>query len=115
VSLKVGKTRLLFISCHLAAGHDKIDKRNEDWKLIYRALVLGQRESSTPVRNMVRQDPTTQRLPFDAIIWMGDFNYRINGSASAITHAMARNMYEVLLNNDQLAFEQKMGNIAWGF
>lgn len=56
-----------------------------------------------------------QPLDQDAIIWLGDYNYRINGSAGAITHAMSRNMYEVLLNNDQLAFEHKVGHIGWGF
>ena len=40
VSFNLGMTRVLFISSHLAAGHDKIEKRNEDWKTIYRALVL---------------------------------------------------------------------------
>ena len=28
---------------------------------------------------------------------------------------MSKNMYEVLLNNDQLAFEHKVGHIGWGF
>ena len=40
VSFKLGKTKLLFISSHLAAGHDKIERRNDDWKTIYRALIL---------------------------------------------------------------------------
>jgi hypothetical protein len=40
------------------------------------------------------------QLPFDTIIWVGDLNYRINGVIGAITHAINKNMYEVLLDND---------------
>jgi hypothetical protein len=38
--------------------------------------------------------------PYDCIIWVGDMNYRINGVLGAIGHAMQRDMYEVLIDND---------------
>ena len=56
-----------------------------------------------------------QEMPFDAVIWCGDFNYRLNGIIGAIVQAMKRDMYEVLLFNDQFALEMKIGRIAWGF
>jgi hypothetical protein len=37
---------------------------------------------------------------YDCIIWLGDMNYRINGVVGAIMHAMKKNMYEVLIDND---------------
>jgi hypothetical protein len=37
---------------------------------------------------------------FDSIIWLGDLNYRINGVLGPIAHAMQKNMYEVLIDND---------------
>ncbi len=43
---------------------------------------------------------TDDQQPFDCIIWVGDMNYRINGVVNAIMHAMKKNMYEVLLDND---------------
>lgn len=46
---------------------------------------------------------------------MGDYNYRINGVIGAITHALKKDMYEVLLFNDQFSFEHKIGRIGWGF
>jgi hypothetical protein len=49
---------------------------------------------------------------FDCIIWLGDMNYRINGVIGPIAHAMNKNMYEVLLDNDQLNIERKIGRIA---
>lgn len=36
-------------------------------------------------------------------------NYRINGVVGAIMHAMKKNMYEVLIDNDQLSIERKIG------
>ena len=37
---------------------------------------------------------------YDVVIWMGDFNYRINGVIGAVSYAMENNMYEVLHHND---------------
>jgi hypothetical protein len=42
----------------------------------------------------------TEENTFDCIIWLGDLNYRINGYIGPIAHAMQKNMYEVLLDND---------------
>ena len=53
-------------------------------------------------------------LNVDAVIWVGDFNYRINGVIGAIVHAMKQNMFEVLLDNDQFSIERKIGRLAYG-
>ncbi len=100
VSFKIGRTSLLCISSHLAAGHSQIEKRNADWRKIHHQLVL-QKKEDTLAKNIVAVDPDSNiDCPFDAVIWLGDFNYRINGIIGAITHAMTRNMYEVLIAND---------------
>jgi hypothetical protein len=36
----------------------------------------------------------------DAVIWLGDLNYRINGVIGSVVHAMQMDMFEVLLGND---------------
>lgn len=41
-----------------------------------------------------------EQQTYDCIIWLGDMNYRINGVVGAIMHAMKKNMYEVLIDND---------------
>jgi hypothetical protein len=38
----------------------------------------------------------------DAVIFMGDLNYRIKGNRSVIDKLLTANMYEVMLSNDQL-------------
>jgi hypothetical protein len=40
ISFMLGKSNLLFISCHLAAGQEEVDRRNQDFNKIYRHLVL---------------------------------------------------------------------------
>jgi len=52
---------------------------------------------------------------FDSIIWVGDLNYRINGILGPIAHAMQKDMYEVLLDNDQLNIERKIGRFGQPF
>ena len=102
ISFKIGKTKICCISCHLAAGQNNVERRNADWRKIEQTLVRGNRDSS-PERvalNSVGILPHLEEEPNDAVIWMGDFNYRINGVIGAISHAMEQNMYEVLKFND---------------
>jgi len=49
------------------------------------------------------------------VIWLGDFNYRINGVIGAIQAAMEGNMYEVLQFNDQFYIEKAIKRVAVGF
>lgn len=61
-------------------------------------------EPSVPKNAIVALDDndpdSIKDTPFDVVIWCGDLNYRINGVVGAITHAMKKDMYEVLLYND---------------
>ncbi|CDW74384.1 endonuclease exonuclease phosphatase family protein [Stylonychia lemnae] len=113
ISFKIGTTRILCISAHLAAGHNNIEKRNQDWLKIFRRIALKLKDDSSS-KNQVTLSNDSSTM-FDGIIWLGDFNYRINGVAGAIKVAMEKNMYEVLINNDQFGFEHKIGRIAWNF
>lgn len=36
----IGKTRVLFISSHLASGQHKVDRRNQDFMAIHRKFVM---------------------------------------------------------------------------
>ena len=76
ISMKVGQTKLLCISCHLAAGQSEVVKRSQDFEKIYNAMVLQHNANSPKVSPL--------NTPIDNIIWVGDFNYRINGIINAI-------------------------------
>lgn len=47
IRFKIGKTSILCISSHLAAGEFKVEKRNEDFKKIYKKIVLREKEEPT--------------------------------------------------------------------
>ncbi len=60
-------TSLAFIGSHLAAGAEKLQKRNDNYKTIVSALNLGQ------------MYPTMDFLStYHHVFWGGDFNYRID-------------------------------------
>jgi len=48
----------------------------------------------------MNESVSAEDTSFDCIIWVGDLNYRINGVLGPIAHAMQKNMYEVLIDND---------------
>ena len=48
----------------------------------------------------MNESVSAEDTSFDSIIWVGDLNYRINGVLGPIAHAMQKNMYEVLIDND---------------
>ena len=102
ISFKIGKTRICCICCHLAAGQNGVERRNVDWKKIERKLVLNlkEKENEKAINKVGVAPDESQNEIYDAVIWLGDFNYRINGVIGAISFAMEKNMYEVLRFND---------------
>ena len=42
VSFNLGKSSLAFVSCHLAAGQNFVERRNQDFENIFRRLILRQ-------------------------------------------------------------------------
>jgi len=63
-------------------------------------------------RDSINDSRAQNPLSADAIIWIGDLNYRINGTIGAVLFTIKRNMYEVLLDNDQLNIERKIGRLG---
>jgi hypothetical protein len=51
----------------------------------------------------------------DIVIFMGDLNYRIKGNRSIVDKLLAGNMYEVLVNNDQLKNNMKQNLVLENF
>ncbi|MES1909561.1 MAG: hypothetical protein MHM6MM_002278 [Cercozoa sp. M6MM] len=60
-----------------------------------------------PVNDTVSTSVVMER--FDAVIWTGDLNYRINGNRGAVDHLIERGMMEVLRANDQLSHQREHG------
>jgi endonuclease/exonuclease/phosphatase family metal-dependent hydrolase len=76
------------VTAHLAAGFANYDERNNDYETIYRGLRFQ--------RNRSIED-------HDAIIWMGDFNYRIGLPNQTVRDLVQQVKYQKLYANDQVS------------
>ena len=79
-------------------------------------MVMAFSESNLNRESIQRNDSITDyKFNADAVIWMGDLNYRINGVVGAVVFSIKKNMYEVLMDNDQFSIERKIGRISHNF
>ena len=112
ISLAVGKTSLLFVSAHFAAHQHKITERNEHFRMINENLNL-HRPDFVPMVEIGTGNDVSDR--FHHVFWLGDFNYRINGTREAVDKMLSLNMHESLIKNDQLNIERQKGKVFQGF
>ncbi|KAL2837506.1 SacI homology domain-containing protein [Aspergillus pseudoustus] len=94
IRFEYSNTRLCFVTAHLAAGFANYDERNNDYDTIYRGLRFQ--------RNRSIED-------HDAIIWMGDFNYRIGLANQTVRDLVQQVNYQKLYANDQLNLQMLAG------
>lgn len=80
-------TRLCFVTAHLASGLMNYDERNRDYETINHGLSF-----------------QNDRLIEDheAIIWLGDFNYRISLGDELVRRLISHGKYEELYRSDQV-------------
>lgn len=95
IRMDYSSTRLCFVTAHLAAGFANTEERNRDYRTISRGLLFQ--------RNRSIQD-------HDAIIWAGDFNYRIGLGDELVRQLVASNDLETLYQNDQLNLQMVAGH-----
>ncbi|TWU78378.1 inositol polyphosphate 5-phosphatase [Metarhizium rileyi] len=87
-------TQICFVTAHLAAGFSNYDERNRDYTTIHDGLRFQ--------RNRGIED-------HDAIIWLGDFNYRIGLSLETAKTLVKKRDLETLYENDQLNLQMVAG------
>ncbi|CAK7237295.1 Inositol-1,4,5-trisphosphate 5-phosphatase 1 [Sporothrix bragantina] len=94
IRLDYANTPICFVTAHLAAGFANYEERNRDYLTIHHGLRFQ--------RNRGIDD-------HDAVLWFGDFNYRIGLARDrALDLVRARNL-EVLYENDQLNLQMVAG------
>ncbi|KAL4933596.1 SacI domain and endonuclease/exonuclease/phosphatase family protein [Aspergillus undulatus] len=94
IRFEYSNTSLCFVTAHLAAGFANYDERNNDYDTICRGLRF-QRNRSIEEH--------------DAIVWLGDFNYRIGLPNQAVRDMVQQSNYQKLYANDQLNLQMLAG------
>ncbi|KAK2590304.1 Inositol-1,4,5-trisphosphate 5-phosphatase 1 [Conoideocrella luteorostrata] len=87
-------TQICFVTAHLAAGFSNYDERNRDYATIHHGLRFQ--------RNRGIED-------HDAIIWLGDFNYRIGLGLEKAKALVKKRDLATLYENDQLNLQMVAG------
>ncbi|KAL4759544.1 SacI domain and endonuclease/exonuclease/phosphatase family protein [Aspergillus foveolatus] len=94
IRFEYSNTRLCFVTAHLAAGFANYDERNNDYETICQGLRFQ--------RNRFIED-------HDAVIWLGDFNYRIGLPNQTVRDLVRQSNYQKLYDNDQLNLQMLAG------
>jgi hypothetical protein len=89
IRMDYANTSLCFVTAHLAAGFANYEDRNRDYNTIS-GLLRFQRNRS--IEN------------HDTIIWLGDFNYRIDSSNEKVRRLIDAGDLDTLYDHDQVRF-----------
>ncbi|CAN4093374.1 unnamed protein product [Withania somnifera] len=111
VSMSLHQTSFCFICSHLTSGQKEGDelRRNSDVLEILK-------KTRFPRVHGIGDDNSPQTIPeHDRIIWLGDLNYRIALSYRTAKALVEMRNWRVLLQNDQLHIEQRMGRVFNGW
>lgn len=94
VSFYFADTSFCFITAHLAAGSNNLDERHHNFKTISTGLVFsrGRRIKS-----------------HDSIIWLGDFNYRVDLPYDLVKERIQHGDLDTLFEHDQLNRQMVLG------
>lgn len=80
-------TSLCFVCAHLAAGHSNVEDRNRDYKTITQGLAFSK----------------GRKIPdHDVVVWLGDFNYRVDLTNEDAREKVLHGAYESMLRFDQV-------------
>ncbi|KAJ5780865.1 hypothetical protein N7457_006025 [Penicillium paradoxum] len=94
VRFDFSNTSICFVTAHLAAGFANYDERNRDYEIIDRGLRFQKNRSIAD---------------HDAVIWLGDFNYRIGLDNPSVRELILQRNYQRLYDNDQLNLQMVAG------
>ena len=124
LSFKVGKTRFCFVNAHFEAHQGSWETRNVQFnRTHYEIAALLQKAEPSKEIGLSVGDPGSSSIPIelvdvatlpqyaDRVVFMGDFNYRVNGNRAIVDTMIKMNMHDALLFNDQLKISRSKGQI----
>eukprot|EP01065_Artemidia_motanka_P037875 TRINITY_DN46778_c0_g1_i1.p1 TRINITY_DN46778_c0_g1~~TRINITY_DN46778_c0_g1_i1.p1 ORF type:complete len:496 (+),score=152.68 TRINITY_DN46778_c0_g1_i1:65-1489(+) len=122
---------VLFVGAHFHAHQGAVDARNADYDAIVGGLPLGTQHSdpalAPPPRSLPDTvgrvaGPSTRPIrdvtdEFDLVWFMGDFNYRVDGTRGMVDTILGRSDLglDILLANDQLRQQMTLAKCFRGF
>ncbi|KAK9366794.1 SacI homology domain-containing protein [Lipomyces kononenkoae] len=95
-SCDYASTKLCFITSHFAAGMSNVEDRNNDYRTIVRGIRF-------PRGKMLKDH--------DTVVWLGDFNYRIDLSNDDVRRYIKLEDLEELYRHDQLNNQMLNGQV----
>ncbi|XP_027148233.1 type IV inositol polyphosphate 5-phosphatase 11 [Coffea eugenioides] len=102
IRIKYKGIQMLFVSCHLAAHVGNVEERNDQFRHISRSIFS--------------KDWNPNATPAQLTVWLGDFNYRLEGiNTFPARDLIHENLHELLTSKDQLLQEAERGQIFNGF
>ena len=87
IRMEYASTRLCFVTAHLAAGFSNYEERNRDYRTINHGLRFQRRRTIDD---------------HDAVIWLGDFNYRVGLPDDKVRKLIDMGDLQTLYENDQV-------------
>ncbi|PWN50510.1 hypothetical protein IE53DRAFT_368846 [Violaceomyces palustris] len=100
VRLDYRDTSICFVTAHFAAGHSNHEERNADYWTITRGLTF---QRGRTIAN------------HDHVIWLGDFNYRIDLPNETVRSMASRDDFQGLYLRDQLGRSRELGAVFPGY
>lgn len=87
ISMNYSRTLICFICSHLAAGLHNVDERHNNYKTLAKGLTFSKRKKIKD---------------HDTVIWLGDFNYRIELNNDQVKSLIQDKKFQKLFEYDQL-------------
>ncbi|UPQ98747.1 inositol polyphosphate phosphatase [Chloropicon primus] len=113
VSLSIYRRKFLFLCSHFAAHQNAVAKRNEDYMAAARELKLSNGEDQEDIGGSYQESPLLRDT--DLMIWVGDFNYRVEMPYAQACEASYNGDFKSLQSCDQCLKEMSKGNTFVGF
>ncbi|KDP32488.1 hypothetical protein JCGZ_13413 [Jatropha curcas] len=131
--IRVYNRTMCFVNCHFAAHLEAVNRRNADFDHVYRTMTFSRPSnlfnaaaagSSSAAVQMLRTSNvmganSVEGMPelseADLVIFLGDFNYRLNGiSYDEARDFISQRCFDWLRERDQLRAEMEAGNVFQG-
>mgnify|MGYP001809613244 CR=1 FL=1 len=116
VRFKIYIDYICFVNCHLAAHPNQVLRRNQDFADLHKRKLFSTAASRSLVAKNNRHESFTDSYwhikgylgieDCDVLIWLGDFNYRVDMESQLVRIFVLHGQYDSVLSNDQTLIQK---------